>query len=38
VSGTVKQYVGFDPNTYLRPGYADTMAACGHKVSKGTGT
>lgn len=30
VSEVVKKYVGFDPNTYLRPGYVETMQAAGH--------
>lgn len=33
VSRVVKKYVGFDPNKYLRPGYVDTMAACGFELS-----
>ena len=31
-SAFVKRYIGFDPNVTLRPGYADTMKACGHRV------
>ncbi|CAE7609491.1 unnamed protein product, partial [Symbiodinium microadriaticum] len=31
-SAYVKRYIGFDPNTTLRPGYADTMKACGHRI------
>lgn len=29
VSG-IQQYIGFDPNANLRPGYADIMSLCGH--------
>ena len=30
----VQQYVGFDPNFNLRPGYADIMALCGHQPTE----
>jgi hypothetical protein len=29
----VKKYIGFDPNMTLRPGYANTMKACGHTIT-----
>jgi uncharacterized FlaG/YvyC family protein len=27
----VQQYIGFDPNSNLRPGYSDIMTLCGHQ-------
>ena len=33
VSG-VQQYIGFDPNSNLRPGYSDIMTLCGHQPSE----
>lgn len=30
----IKKYIGFDPNTSLRPGYADIMKLCGHQPTE----
>jgi hypothetical protein len=30
----IQKYIGFDPNTALRPGYADVMKLCGHQPSE----
>ena len=32
VTNCVKTYVGFDPNINLRPGYVETLKACGHSL------
>ena len=32
VTDCVCEYVGFDPNYNLRPGYVETLAACGHSL------
>ena len=30
----IQKYVGFDPNSALRPGYADVMKLCGHQPTE----
>jgi hypothetical protein len=38
VCSTVSKYVAFDPNRSLRPGYVDTLAACGYDMTELTST
>lgn len=30
----IEKYIGFDPNTNLRPGYSDVMELCGHQPTE----